>query len=276
MERLSQIYINEIVTHHCIPLSIISDRDSHFTFNFWQSLQKSLGTCVDLSTAYHPQTDGQTERTIQTLEDMLHSCVIEFGGNWDDHLTLNEFSYNNSYHTSIKCAPFEALYGRKCRTPECWTEIGDSQVIGPKWSKQTPKRLPSFKKDLRPLMTDKRVMRIIEGNHLSFKLVTESYSKFPPGKVLSDLGKRENSLLVAYKLKLPQDLCGIHDSFHVSNLKKCLADDTQPIPFDDIHIDDKLQFVEEPIEIVYRDVKKPKRSGTTSKDPSLLGNLKIK
>ncbi|XP_076917867.1 uncharacterized protein LOC143578087 [Bidens hawaiensis] len=252
MERLSQIYINEIVTHHCIPLSIISDRDNHFTFNFWQSLQKSLGTCVDLSISYHPQTDGQTERTIQTLEDMLHSCVIEFGGNWDDHLTLNEFSYNNSYHTSIKCAPFEALYGRKCRTPECWTEIGDSQVIGPKWSKQTLKRLPSFKKDLRPLMTDKRVMRIIEGNHLSFKLATESYSKFPPGKVLSDLGKRENSLL------------------------KCLADDTQPIPFDDIHIDDKLQFVEEPIEIVYRDVKKPKRSGTTSKDPSLLGNLKIK
>ena len=101
MERLAHIYINEIVTRHGVPISIISDRDSRFTSRFWQSLQKALGTRIDLSTSYHPQTDGQSERTIQTLEDMLRACVVDFGGSWDTHLPLVEFSYNNSYHTSI-------------------------------------------------------------------------------------------------------------------------------------------------------------------------------
>ncbi|GKE74010.1 putative reverse transcriptase domain-containing protein, partial [Tanacetum coccineum] len=97
---------------------------------FWQILQKALGTRLDMSTAYHPQTDGQSERTIQTLEDMLRACVIDFGGSWDVHLPLAEFSYNNSYHSSIRCAPFEALYGRKCRSPVLWAEIRESWLIG--------------------------------------------------------------------------------------------------------------------------------------------------
>nr|GEW79971.1 reverse transcriptase domain-containing protein [Tanacetum cinerariifolium] len=122
-EKLARLYINEIVARHCVPMSIISDRDSHFTSRFWQSLQKALGTRLDLSTSYHPETDGQSERTIQTLKDMLRACVIDFGGNWDTHLPLVEFSYN-SYHTSVKCAPFEALYGRKCQTPIDWAEEG--------------------------------------------------------------------------------------------------------------------------------------------------------
>ncbi|KAD3642358.1 hypothetical protein E3N88_31582 [Mikania micrantha] len=106
-------------------------RDSRFTSQFWKSFQKALGTRLNFSTAYHPQTDGQSERTIQTLEDMLRACVIDFGGSWDDHLPLMEFSYNNSYHSSIQTAPFEALYGRKCRTPVCWSEIGENQLSGP-------------------------------------------------------------------------------------------------------------------------------------------------
>ncbi|GJZ40212.1 putative reverse transcriptase domain-containing protein [Tanacetum coccineum] len=113
-ERLARLYINEIVARHGVPVSIISDRDSYFTSRFWQSLQKALRTRLDLSTAYHPETDGQSERTIQTLEDMLRACAIDFVGNWDTHLPLVEFSYNNSYHSSVKCTPFEALYGRKC------------------------------------------------------------------------------------------------------------------------------------------------------------------
>ncbi|GJZ89629.1 putative nucleotidyltransferase, ribonuclease H [Tanacetum coccineum] len=116
-EKLTRMYMKEIVARHGIPVSIISDRDSHFTLRVWQSLHKALGTQLNLSTAYHPQTDGQSERTIQTLEDMLRACVIDFGNGWDRHLPLVEFSYNNSYHTSIKAAPFEALYGRKCRSP---------------------------------------------------------------------------------------------------------------------------------------------------------------
>ncbi|GJW41535.1 putative reverse transcriptase domain-containing protein [Tanacetum coccineum] len=107
----------EVVTRHGIPVSIICDRDPRFASNFWRSLQNALGTNLDMSTAYHPQTDGQSERTIQTLKDMLRACAIDFGKGWVNHLPLVEFSYNNSYHASIKAAPFEALYGRKCRSP---------------------------------------------------------------------------------------------------------------------------------------------------------------
>ena len=109
MNTLAQIYIKEIVSRHGVPFAIISDRDSRFTSHFWGSLQKALGTKLDMSTAYHPQTDGQSESTIQTLEDMLRACVIDFGKRWDKHLPLVEFSYNNSYHASIKAAPFKAL-----------------------------------------------------------------------------------------------------------------------------------------------------------------------
>ncbi|GJV75240.1 putative reverse transcriptase domain-containing protein [Tanacetum coccineum] len=112
-ERLAKLYIDEIVARHEVPMLIISDRDGRFTSRFWQTLQKALGTRYDMGTTYHPQTDGQSERTIQNLKDMLRACVIDFVGNWDVHLPLAEFSYNNSYHLSIRCAPLEALYGRK-------------------------------------------------------------------------------------------------------------------------------------------------------------------
>ncbi|GJU79884.1 putative reverse transcriptase domain-containing protein [Tanacetum coccineum] len=128
MEKLTRLYLKEIVCRHGVPVSIISDRDPRFASRFWRSLQKSLGTNLDMSTTYHPETDGQSERTIQTLEDMLRACVIDFGSGWDKHLPLAEFSYNNSYHASIKAAPFEALYGRKCRSPVCWSEVGDAQL----------------------------------------------------------------------------------------------------------------------------------------------------
>ncbi|GJV72716.1 putative reverse transcriptase domain-containing protein [Tanacetum coccineum] len=126
MDKLARIYLKEVVTRHGIPVSIICDRDPRFASNFWRSLQNALGTNLDMSTAYHPQTDGQSERTIQTLEDMLRACVIDFGKGWVNHLPLVEFSYNNSYHASIKAAPFEALYGRKCHSPVCWTEVGEA------------------------------------------------------------------------------------------------------------------------------------------------------
>ncbi|GKA02922.1 putative reverse transcriptase domain-containing protein [Tanacetum coccineum] len=117
MEKLLRLYIDEIVARHEVLVLIISDRDGRFTSRFWQTLRKALGTWLDMSMAYHPQTDGQSERTIQTLEDMLRACVIVFGGSWDTHIPLAGFSYNNSYHSSIRCAPFEALYGRKCMSP---------------------------------------------------------------------------------------------------------------------------------------------------------------
>ncbi|GKB54680.1 reverse transcriptase domain-containing protein [Tanacetum coccineum] len=125
-KKLMRLYMKEIVARHGIPVSIISDRDSHFTLRVWQSLHEALGTQLDLSTAYHPHTDGQSERTIQILEDMLRACVINFGNGWDRHMPLVEFSYNNSYHTSIKVVPFEALYGRKYHLPVCWAEVREA------------------------------------------------------------------------------------------------------------------------------------------------------
>ncbi|GKE22966.1 putative reverse transcriptase domain-containing protein [Tanacetum coccineum] len=122
MEKLTRQYLKEVVSRHGMPVLIISDHDSRFTSHFWQSLQKSLGTQLDISTGYHPQTNGQSERTIQTLEDMLRACVIDFGKDWDRHLPLVEFSYNNCYHTSIKAAPLEELYGQKYRSPVSWAE----------------------------------------------------------------------------------------------------------------------------------------------------------
>ncbi|GJY63691.1 putative reverse transcriptase domain-containing protein [Tanacetum coccineum] len=119
MEKLTRQYLKEGVSRHGVSVFIISDRDSKFTSHFWQLLNKALGTQLDMSTAYHPQTDGQSERTIQTLKDLLRACVIDFGKGWDRHLPLVEFSYNNNYHTSIKATPFEALYSQKCRFPIC-------------------------------------------------------------------------------------------------------------------------------------------------------------
>ena len=107
-----------------------------------------LGTRLDLSTAYHPQTDGQSEWTIQTLEDMLRACVIDFGGSWDTHLPLVEFSYNNSYHSSINMAPFEALYGPKCRSPICWHEIGEAQITGPEIIQETTDKILQIRDNL--------------------------------------------------------------------------------------------------------------------------------
>ncbi|KAJ9556736.1 hypothetical protein OSB04_011350 [Centaurea solstitialis] len=128
-EQLAKIYVDEVVSRHGVPVSIISDRDVRFTSRFWERFHSELGTRLHFSTAYHPQTDGQSERTIQTLEDMLRACVLDFGGSWDTYLPLAEFSYNNSYHSSIGMPPFEMLYGRRCRTPICWGEVGQ-RVLG--------------------------------------------------------------------------------------------------------------------------------------------------
>ncbi|GJR08368.1 putative reverse transcriptase domain-containing protein [Tanacetum coccineum] len=145
LDKLARLYLNKIVARHGIPALIICDRDGRFTSNFWRSFQKALGTDISMSTAYHPETDGQSERTIQTLEDMLRACVIDFGKGWVKHLPLAEFSYNNSYHASIKAAPYEALYGRKCRSPVCWAEVGEAQLTGPELIQETMEKIVLIK-----------------------------------------------------------------------------------------------------------------------------------
>ena len=137
MDRLAELYVNEIVQSHGVPLSIVSDRDPRFTSKFWKELQSTLGTKLKFSTAFHPQTDGQSERLIQVLEDMLRGCVMEFTGSWDRYIPLMEFAYNNSYQSNIGMAPYEALYGRRCRTLMCWIELNEHKVISPDIVKNT-------------------------------------------------------------------------------------------------------------------------------------------
>ncbi|GJV56133.1 putative reverse transcriptase domain-containing protein [Tanacetum coccineum] len=272
-EKLARIYINEIVARHGVPVSIISDRDGRFASHLWQALQKALGTKLHMSTAYHPETDGQSERTIQTLEDMLRACVMDFGGSWDTHLPLVEFSYNNSYHTSIKCAPFEALYGRKCRSPVIWTEIGESQLIRPELVQETTEKIFQIKERLITARSRQKSYADKRRKPLEFEVGDRVLLKVSPWKGVVRFGKKgklapryvgpfeivERVGPVAYRLKLPQELSCVHDTFHVSNLKKCLAEPDVQVPLDEIEIDENLRFVEEPIEIVERDVKKLKR-----------------
>ncbi|GJS72102.1 putative reverse transcriptase domain-containing protein [Tanacetum coccineum] len=225
IDRLARLYLNEIVARHGVPISIISDRDICFTSRFWQSIQEALGTRLDMSTAYYPQTDDQSEHTIQTLEDMLRECVLDFRGSWDVHLPLVEFSYNNSYRSSMRCAPFKALYGRK-RKP---LEFSVSEYV------------------LLKVSPWKGVVRFGKKGKLAPRFVG-------PFEITERIG------LVAYRLRLPEELNGIHDTFHVLNLNKCLANPTLQVLLDEIQVDAKLNFVEEPVKILDRQFKKLKRS----------------
>jgi hypothetical protein len=141
IEQLAKLYIREIVRLHGVPTDIVSDRDSRFVSRFWSELQRAYGTQLKYSTAFHPETDGQTERVNQILEDMLRACALDYAGSWEEMLPLAEFSYNNSYQTTIQMAPFEALYGRKCRTPLCWDDLDDAVVLGPDLIRETTEKI---------------------------------------------------------------------------------------------------------------------------------------
>ncbi|GKF54161.1 putative reverse transcriptase domain-containing protein [Tanacetum coccineum] len=227
-----------------------------------------------MSTAYHPQTDGQSERTIQTLEDLLRACVIDFGKGWDRHLPLVEFSYNNSYHTSIKAAPFEALYDRKCRSPICWTEVGDAQLTGPEIVHETTKKIIQIKKRIQAARDRQKSYADRRCKPLEFEVGDNVMLKVSPWKGVIRFGKRGklNPLYIglfkildrvgtlAYRHELPEQLSQFHSTFHVSNLKKCFVDEPQVIPLDEIQINDKLHFIIELVEIMDREVKWLKQS----------------
>ena len=141
LERFCRLFIQEIVRLHGVPISIVSDRDPRFTTHFWKSFQKAIGTRLTMSTTFHPQTDGQSKRTRQVLEDMLQACVLDHKGGWEEHFPLMEFAYNNSYQASIQMAPYEALYRRPCRSPICWTEVGERSITGPDLIRDTSEKV---------------------------------------------------------------------------------------------------------------------------------------
>ncbi|GJX87281.1 putative reverse transcriptase domain-containing protein [Tanacetum coccineum] len=219
MEKLTQQYLKEIVYRHGVPISIISDRDSRFASGFWRSLQNALGTEMNMSTAYHLETDGQSERTIQTLEDMLRACMIDFVRETTEKIVqiknrlLTARSRQKSY-ADVRHKPMEF-------------SVGDMVML-----KVSPW---------------KGVIRFGKRGKLSPRYIG-------PFKIIERIGP------VAYKLELPEKLRGIHNTFHVSNLKRCLADENLIIPLEEIQLDDKLHFIEEPVEIMDREVKRLKQS----------------
>ncbi|GJX84719.1 putative reverse transcriptase domain-containing protein [Tanacetum coccineum] len=244
MDKLARMYLKEVVMRHGIPLSIICDRDPR-----------------------------QSERTIQTLKDMLHACAIDFGKGWVNHLPLVEFSYNNSYHASIKAAPFEALYGRKCRSPICWAEVGEVQLTDPEIVQETTKKIVQIKQTMQVARYRQKSYADLKRKLMEFQVGDKVMLKVSPWKGVVRFGKwgklnpryvgpfkvLEKVREVGYKLELPEELSRVHNTFHVSNLKKCYADEPLAVPLDGLHFLDMLQFVEEPVEIMDREVKRLKR-----------------
>jgi hypothetical protein len=147
-EELVPLYMKEVLRLHGVPKSIVSYQDSKFVSKFWQSLHNSLGTKLSLSVAFHPQTDGRQKQTIQTLEDTLHTCVLSWKGSWEDHLALAEFAYDNSYHTTIKMAQYEALYGRHCVSPLCSETPREKSLVGLDWIQQMTEKIQAIRQSM--------------------------------------------------------------------------------------------------------------------------------
>ncbi|GJX25992.1 putative reverse transcriptase domain-containing protein [Tanacetum coccineum] len=243
MERLARMYLKEVVTRHGIPVSIIYDRDP-------------------------------SKRTIQTLEDMLRTCAIDFGKGWVNHLPLVEFSYNNSYHASIKAAPFEALYDRKCRSPVCWAEVGQVQLFGSEIVQETTEKIIQIKQRMQAACDRQKSYTNLKRKLMEFQVGDKVMLKVSPWKWVVHFGKRgklnpryvgpfkvlEKVGFIAYKLELPEELSMVHNTFRISNLKKCYVNEPLAVLLDGLHFDDKLQFVEEPVEIMDREVKQLRRS----------------
>ncbi|GJV88579.1 putative reverse transcriptase domain-containing protein [Tanacetum coccineum] len=250
MEKFERLYIDEIVARHGVLVSIIFDRDGRFTSRIWRTLQKAFGTQLDMT------------------------CVIDFGGSWDTHLPLAEFSYNNSYHSSIRCAPFEALYEKKCRSLVLWAEVRENRLIGPKMVQETTNKVVIIKERLKAARDRQKSYADNRRKPLEFEVGDKVLLKVSPWKgairfrrkgKLAPRYVRPFEILerigpVAYRLRLPQELSSVHDTFHVSNLKKCLADANLHVPLEEIMVDKTLCFVEEPEKIMDREVKKLKCS----------------
>ena len=256
LERFCRLYIREIVRLHGVPVSIVSDRNPRFTTYFWKSFQKAMGTRLMMSTAFHPQTNGQSERTIQVLKDMLRACVLDHQCSREEHLPLVEFAYNNSYQTSIQMAPYEALYGRPCRSPLCWTEVGESSITGPDLIRDTFEKVSLIRQRLLTAQSRqknyadvrRRPLEFEVGDHVFLKVMLKrgvvrfrkrgklSRRFIGPFEILERIGT------VAYRLDLPPSMSGVHEVFHVSMLRKYTLDPAHVVDWGKIEVDTDETF----------------------------------
>jgi hypothetical protein len=226
--------------------------------------EPTLDTRLNFSSAYHPQTEGQTERTNQVLEDMLRACALKHGGSWDKSLSYAEFSYNNSYQASLKMSPFEALYGRKCRTPLYWDQTGERQLFGPEIIQEAEEQVQQIRENLRTAQsrqksyadTRRRLLEFKEGDYVYLKVSPlRGMRRFKVKGKLSPRFIRPFLILkrvgeVAYQLELPDHLADVHDVFHVSQLKKCLRVPEEQLPMEDLIVQEDLTYAEYPIKIL--------------------------
>jgi len=264
LDGLAKLYVDEIVRLHGTPKNIVSDRDSRLTSRFWKSFQEAMGSKLSFSTAFHPQSDGQSERTIQTLEDMLRSCVLDLKGSWENHLPLIEFAYNNSYHASIGMPPFEALYGRKCQSPICWNETGERQILGPELVQQTVEKVKLIRTRMQAAQNRQKSYADTRRRELEFQVGDHVFLKVSPTKGIRRFGIKgklspryvgpfeilERIGVVAYRLALPPSLDKVHDVFHVSMLRKCLSDPDQMVELQPLQFEKDLSYTEHPIKIL--------------------------
>ncbi|KAL0561655.1 hypothetical protein IC582_002095 [Cucumis melo] len=250
LDKLAKLYLERIVSQYGVPVSIVSDRDSIFTSKFWPRLQNALGIKLHFSIAFHPQTDGQSERTIQTFEDMLRACVLQFKGSWDSQLPLVEFAYNNSYHSSIEMAPYEALYGRRCRTSVCWDEVGERKLMGLELVRSTTENVKVIKEKLKMAQDRQKHYADKQRKDLEFEVGDNVFLKLSPWKGVlrfrrkGKLSPRYIGLYeiierigpVAYRLAPPMELSRIHDVFHVSMLRKYVPDPTHILEYQPVQL----------------------------------------
>jgi hypothetical protein len=263
-KKYAEVSLDQIIRLHGVPKTIISDRGAQFIARFWEQLQPSLRTKLIRSSTYRPQTDGQIERVNQILEDMLRACIIHYGTNWDKCLTLAEFSYNNSYQSSIQMAPFEALYGRRCRTPLSWSKTGERQIFGLDLVTKAESKVKIIQANLKTAQSRQKSYADQRRKPLQFQIGDHVYLRVSPTKGVQRFGIKEKLAPryvgpfeiteacgpVAYRLHLPSQLAAIHDVFHISQLKKCIKMPTEIIEQQAIEIEPDLSYVERPIQIL--------------------------
>jgi hypothetical protein len=263
-KKYAEVYLDQIVRLHGVPKTIISDRGAQFIARFWEQLQYALGTKLIRSSAYHPQTDGQTERINQILEDMLRACIIHYGASWNKCLTLAEFSYNNSYQSSLQMAPFEALYGRRCRTPLSWSETGERKIFGSDLVIEAEDKVKVIQANLKTAQTRQKSYADRRRKPLQFQVGDFVYLRVSPTKGIQRFGIKGKlapryvgpfEILkvcgpVAYRIRLPSQLAAIHDVFHISKLKKCIKVPMEIVEAPAIEIEPNLTYIEHPIQIL--------------------------
>ncbi|WVZ70323.1 hypothetical protein U9M48_018998 [Paspalum notatum var. saurae] len=262
----AELYIAKIVSLHGVPRTITSDRGSVFVSRFWEQLQNALGTKLIHSSAYHPQTSGQVERVNQIVEDMLRACALTYSTKWDECLPLAEFAYNNSYQKSLNMAPFEALYGRRCRTPLNWSEPGERVTFGPDLVTQAEEQVKFIQSNLKSAQSRQKSYSDRRRRPLVFEKSDHVYLRVSPMKGVHRFGVKgklapryvgpfkitEKCGPVAYRLELPLHLAAVHDVFHVSQLKKCLQLKMPEEEFDtsQVQIEPDLTYEARPIKIL--------------------------